>query len=118
MFDNNEFNYNYDLDAVLLISKTREVLCHFSAREVDTRHFNAGFAGGGIASGGQNYTIATSENIKQAVKDKIDPKIIAYSCQVIVDGVEYKVLNVGDTNSRVGALNTFNDKKETILYLG
>lgn len=118
MFDNNQFNYDYDLDAVMLIAKTREVICKFSAREVDMRQLNAGFAGGGIASGGQNYTIATSENIKQAVKGKIDPKIIAYSCQVIVDGVEYKVLSVGDTNSRVGALNTYNDKKETVLYLG
>lgn len=111
MYSNTSFDFDYNLSVDLIESKTGKKITSFNAREVDAERLDAGFAGGGIASYGQSYVIATNKNIKDKVK--------AYSCQVVINGgLEYKVLNVGITQSRIGALNCYNKKQEVVLYLG
>ena len=65
---------------------------------------------GGIASGGHNYSVATSENVHS--------KIIAYEHQAIVEGVEYKVMSVIQSLSTIKAPFVKNKRKETVLFLG
>ena len=91
-------------------SKTGEKLLDFDAREVNTQNFDAGFAGGGIASGGQSYVIATNKDLSEYKKK-------AYSMQAIVDGTEYKVLSV-QSNVVTRGGGVFKPKREYVLFLG
>lgn len=77
--------YHYNLDCVLRSEETNEKLGEFQAREYAEREQSAGFIGGGIASTGQSYRIATlSDVIKRAEE---------YSCIVEVEGLKYRLVS-------------------------
>lgn len=109
-YNNNEFEFNYDLDVVIKDAKTGAVVCTFKARENAPVVNDAGFEAGGVASGGQNYSIATNDDIHKLIKP--------YSQQAIVDGVEYKVMSKGFTRAKVSTSFLTRKKVETIIYLG
>lgn len=110
MFSNTEFNFNYDLSVEIINSKTRELVVRFDARENDQVVNDAGFEGGGVASGGHTYSVATSSNFYDLIKP--------YEHQAIIDGVEYKVLSKGYSRSKVGKQFLGRKRMETVVYLG
>lgn len=109
-FNNNSFDFNYELNVELINAETGEHICMFKARENTPLVNDANFAGGGIASGGQNYSIATNEDVHEKIKP--------FSQQAIVDGVEFKVLNKAVSISTLQMPFVKRKKKETIIYLG
>ena len=109
MYSNKDFNYNYDLRAKLL-DRAGNILEEFDAREVSAQNFDAGFAGGGIASGGQSYTIATNKDLSKYKKG-------AYSLQCVVEDTEYKVVNISTERQSLRGLGHYKSKREYVLYL-
>lgn len=110
MYNNNSFDFNYDLDVVIKDRKTGKIIATFSARENEPVVNNAGFEAGGVASGGHTYSIATNANVFEKIKP--------YSQQAIVDGVEYKVMSKSKTKATVRVQFSKQKKTETIIYLG
>ena len=110
MYNNNSFNFNYDLEVIIKDRKTGKIVATFSARENEPVVNNAGFEAGGVASGGHTYSIATNANVFEKIKP--------YSQQAIVDGVEYKVMSKGFTRAKVSMSFLTRKKVETIIYLG
>jgi|GEM_PF-5214883 len=87
-YNNNEFEFDTAIDCTLL-NKNGVKTISFKAREYAPNEKSAGFAAGGIASGDSLYIIATcNKNIARMVDDKT---IKAFSSQVQIDGVIYKV---------------------------
>lgn len=109
-YNNNGFEFNYDMEVVIKNAKTGAVVCTFKARENTQVVNDAGFEAGGVASGGQNYSIATNADIHQL--------ITPYAQQAVVDGVEYKVLSKGFARAKVSTSFLTRKKVETIIYLG
>lgn len=110
MYNNNSFDFNYDLNVIVKDRKTGKEVVSFSARENEPVVNNAGFEAGGVASGGHNYSIATNANVFEKIKP--------YSQQAIVDGVEYKVISKGRSKATLRVQFSKKKKTETIIYLG
>ena len=110
MYNNNSFDFNYDLNVVIKEAKSGVVLFTFKARENALVVNDAGFQAGGIVSGGHNYSIATSEDVYEKVKP--------FSHQAVVEGVEYKIMSKNYMISSLGATFNKRKKKETVIYLG
>lgn len=110
MYDNNSFNFNNDFDVEIIDNDTEEKVCSFGARENTAVVNNAGIEAGGIASGGQTYSIITNEDIYELIKP--------YSQCAIIDGVKYMIVSkaVSRTGLNIGYAYT-KPKRETILYL-
>ena len=109
-YNNNSFEFNYELDVVIKDAKTGVEVCSFKARENTQVVNDANFEAGGVASGGQNYSIATNADIHQLIKP--------YAQQAVIDGVEYKVLSKGFARAQVSSSFLTRKKVETIIYLG
>lgn len=110
MYNNNSYDFNYDLDVVIKDGKTGDIVSSFKARENTSVVNDAGFEGGGVASGGHNYSVATNANVHTLIKP--------YSHQAIIDGVEYKVLSLGFSRSSLPVQFMARKKRETVIYLG
>lgn len=109
-YNNNSYDFNYDLGVVIKHRKTNEVVVTFNARENAPVVNDAGFEAGGIASGGQNYSIATDAEIYDIIKP--------YEHQAVVDGVEYKVLSKNYSRSSLRTVFGKKNRRETVIYLG
>ena len=83
----------------------------FDVREITAQSFDASFAGGGIASGGQSYIVATSTNLSKYKQG-------AYSLQLVVEGTEYKVLSIGSNVVKGKSIGCYATQREYVLYLG
>lgn len=110
MYSNTKFEYNYDIDVLLKDAKTGAKLKKICAREVATQNFDAAFASGGIASGGQSYCIATNSDLSQYQTG-------AYSIQAVIDGTEYKVASIQSNISATKKVGVYKQKREYTLYL-
>ncbi len=109
-YNNNSFDFNYDIEVKIVDSKTGDTIAKFNARENAPLVKDANFEIGGVASGGQNYSIATNAKIH----DLIQP----YKQQAIIDGVEYKVLSKSYARTGIKAQYAKKKKRETVIYLG
>ena len=114
MYDNNTFNFNDDGTAEIFrigSEGQKEVLARVSVRENNDLQQDASFAGG-VANLGVNYVVETSDFID---KSKIKP----YACQVLINGIEYKLLSMPQHFSKLGGLNNYKQKQlDTVLFLG
>ena len=109
-YNNNSYDFNYDMQVVIKDSETGQEIVSFKARENAPNVNNAGFEAGGVASGGHSYSIATNANVRGLIK--------SYKHQAFIDGVEYKVLDVGVSRSALPIQLTARKKIETVIYLG
>lgn len=109
-YDNNSFGFNYDLDVVIKDGRTGVEVCSFKARENAQVVNTAGFEAGGVASGGQNYSIATNSSVHDL--------IIPYAHQAVVEGKEYKVMSKGYSKAAISTTFLKKKKVETVIYLG
>lgn len=109
-YNNNSYDYNYDMDVVIKDSKTGKEIVSFKARENAPNVNNANFEAGGVASGGHTYSIATNANVNGLIK--------SYKHQAVIDGIEYKVLDVGISRSVLPIQLTARKKREIVIYLG
>ena len=109
MYYNNEYYFGYDMDAVVFSIDEDKAVGFISVREVGEQEENAGFVGGGIASGGQAYILATTDNV-----DYLKP----YKYQIIIDNHSYMLTRKGQHNINMGGKFSYGkSRKETILYL-
>lgn len=72
----------YDMNCVLVDLDTQKEIGNFKARRIREKRVDAAFEAGNIASGGQAFTIATSQNL--------DYKPFAQ--QVICEGLVYMIV--------------------------
>lgn len=109
-YNNNSYDFNYDLDVVIKDRKTGETITSFKARENEPITKDAGFEAGGIASGGHKYSISTNSQVYDMIKE--------WDHDAYVDGTKYRVMSKSYSNSTLRANFLKKSKKETIVYLG
>ena len=99
----------YDLQCELFEKLTGKIIQRFNAREVDALDVRSSPAMGGIASLGQNYTIATKEDVK----------IIPNTHKIKIDGIVYMVVGVKSYSKKMPYGRTLNlsQKKEEWIFL-
>lgn len=113
MFDNNNYDFDYDLTADIFKSQPqpKEKIQSIKVRDFDFWQQDANFTNG-ISNLGVVFAVATSEIID---KDRVKP----YKCQMVIDGEEYKVIMIKQQSSSIGGLNNYKDRrKETVFFLG
>ncbi len=109
-YNNNTYDFDYDIEVLIVDSNTGEKVAKFNAREYSPMVNDANFEAGGIASGGHNYSVATNA--------KIYDRIEAFKQQAIIDGVEYKVMSKAIARTGIKAQFCKKKKRETVIYLG
>lgn len=115
MFDNNFYGFNYDDEAIILEynpnTPVKKEVKTVAIREYAEWQQDASFAGG-IANLGVVYAVATNEKIDIS-------KIKPYKNQMVIDGIEYKILIIKQQHTNIGGLNNYKEKeKETVFFLG
>lgn len=115
MYDNNNYNFDYDGVAELYefnpSTPVKKKLLTMPVREYAEWQQDASFVGG-ISSLGVVYALATNEPVDIS-------KIKPYKCQLVCDGIEYKVLSVRQHHASIGGLNNYKKaEKETVFFLG
>lgn len=106
MYNNNSFNFQYDMVAVILDSNGNP-LRKIGIREYEDWMQDASFAES-VANTGVHYAVATNEVIDIG-------KISPYNTQIVIDEQEYKVIQVARVRAKLGGIGA--KKYETVFYL-
>ena len=102
--------FQYHLNCAVKNSETGEIIKEFKAREVTDKELSGGYVPGGIASFGNNYSIATADNIFDLLKPNKTSIVIEGDTYILASKRTLKHLSFGS----YGKQSTF---KEYVLIM-